>query len=93
MYRNRELTTGFIDECAAGFEWIVLWPRGNDGRWLVESRHREGALGRLVWVLLRYVPDWRWLLDRDDSPWYPSARLFRQPVAGDWALWEKSSKN
>jgi hypothetical protein len=41
MYRNRELTTGFIDECAAGFEWIVLWPRGNDGRWLVESRHRE----------------------------------------------------
>jgi tetratricopeptide (TPR) repeat protein len=43
-----------------------------------------GALGRSVWVLLAYMPDWRWLLDRDDSPWYPSARLFRQPVAGDW---------
>src|SRR5262249_54177089 len=37
-----------------------------------------------LYVRLRHVPNWRWLLDRDDSPWYPSARLFRQPVAGDW---------
>jgi hypothetical protein len=36
-------------------------------------------------VLLPFAPDWRWLLEREDSPWYPSARLFRQQRAGDWA--------
>src|SRR5262249_48564709 len=44
-----------------------------------------GALGKPVWVLLQHVPDWRWLLDRDDSPWYPTARLFRQTEIGDWS--------
>src|SRR5262249_35156803 len=43
-----------------------------------------GALGRPVWILLKQVPDWRWMLDREDSPWYPTARLFRQSRAGDW---------
>jgi predicted esterase len=38
-----------------------------------------------VWTLLPYAPDWRWLLVRGDSPWYPTMRLFRQPKAGDWA--------
>ena len=47
--------------------------------------HLAGALGRPVWLMLPYWPDWRWLLDRDDSPWYPTARLFRQRKAGDWA--------
>ena len=46
--------------------------------------HLAGALGVSVWVALPYVPDWRWLLEREDSPWYPTMRLFRQKKAGDW---------
>ena len=46
--------------------------------------HLAGALGRPVWVLLPFVPDWRWLLDRDDSPWYPTARLYRQNETRKW---------
>ena len=44
-----------------------------------------GALGCPVWVLLPFAPDWRWLLERDDSPWYPPMSLFRQPASGDWS--------
>lgn len=47
--------------------------------------HLAGALGRPTWILLPYTPDYRWLLDRDDSPWYPSARLFRQSESRDYA--------
>lgn len=47
--------------------------------------HMAGALGKPVWTLLSAVPDWRWLLERADSPWYPTMRLFRQKSRGDWA--------
>jgi tetratricopeptide (TPR) repeat protein len=47
--------------------------------------HLAGALGKPVWVLIPAVPDWRWLLDRADTPWYPTMRLYRQPSLGDWA--------
>jgi len=46
--------------------------------------HLAGAMGKLVWVLIPFAPDWRWLLERDDSPWYPTMRLFRQPERGNW---------
>jgi len=47
--------------------------------------HLAGALGKRVFVLLSHVPDWRWMLERADNAWYPTARLFRQRVPGDWS--------
>jgi tetratricopeptide (TPR) repeat protein len=47
--------------------------------------HLAGAMGKPVWVLIPFSPDWRWMMGREDSPWYPTMRLFRQDVAGDWS--------
>jgi len=46
--------------------------------------HLAGALGARTFVALKHLPDWRWLLTREDSPWYPNMRLFRQTSPGDW---------
>jgi hypothetical protein len=55
--------------------------------------HLAGALGRPVWLALTVSPDWRWLIDRKDSPWYPSVRLFRQPTLGNWrAVFEEMAR-
>jgi ADP-heptose:LPS heptosyltransferase len=47
--------------------------------------HLAGALARPVWLLLPFAGEWRWLAGRDDTPWYPTMRLFRQPAPGDWS--------
>ena len=46
--------------------------------------HLVGGLAKPIWVPLPWVTDWRWLLGREDNPWYPSMRLYRQPAIGDW---------
>ncbi len=69
-----------FDDTAALCEWMDLVISVD-----TSVAHLSGALGRPTWVLLPYVPDWRWQLDRDDSPWYPSVKLYRQAADRVWA--------
>ena len=74
---DQDLTT--LDETAAAMAALDLVIAVDTA-----VAHLAGALARPVWVLLPFVPDWRWMLDRGDSPWYPTARLFRQTTRDDW---------
>jgi hypothetical protein len=68
----------FVD-CAAAMESLDLVVTSDTA-----IAHLAGALGRPVFLALKRVPDWRWLMRREDCPWYPSMRLFRQAEKGDW---------
>jgi ADP-heptose:LPS heptosyltransferase len=65
-----------VARCIAGLDLVITVD--------TSTAHLAGALGRPVWTLIPFAPDWRWLLGCEDSPWYPSMRLFRQRVARDW---------
>ena len=80
--RAADLGSGLrtFDDTAAYFEALDLVVTVD-----TSVAHLAGALGRPVWILLPHACDWRWLLDRDDSPWYRTARLYRQRRPGDWA--------
>jgi tetratricopeptide (TPR) repeat protein len=69
------------------FNWTAAAITGLDLIITVDTAicHLAGALGKPVWVMLPFAPDWRWMLDREDTPWYPTMRLFRQKKIGDWA--------
>jgi len=69
---------GFLDTAAAMMSLDLIVASDT------AAAHLAGALGRPVWVPLRAVPDWRWMLERTDSPWYPTMRLFRQAKRDDW---------
>jgi tetratricopeptide (TPR) repeat protein len=78
VFRLDETITDFADTAAAIGELDLVIAVDT------AVAHLAGALGRPLWLLLSHIQDWRWMHDRTDSPWYPSARLFRQSQIGDW---------
>src|SRR4051812_24450786 len=79
LISNLDETTGAFQDTAAVMKNLDLVVTSDTA-----IAHLAGALGVPVWVALQDVPDWRWLLDRDDSPWYPPMRLSRQSRPGQW---------
>ncbi len=77
-----DLSTQLVD-----FNWTAAAIAGLDLVITVDTAvsHLAGALDKPVWVLLPFIPDWRWMMDREDTPWYPKTRLFRQNRIGDWS--------
>jgi hypothetical protein len=78
LYPLHEQTAAIPDAAAAMLELDLVITVDS------MSAHLAGALGRPVWVLLKHRADWRWMAAREDSPWYPTMRLFRQTERGDW---------
>ena len=84
---NRALDIGHeIDEATAPFEETAALIMNLDLVITCDTSvgHLAGALGKSAWVLLPYSPDWRWIIGRDNSPWYPHTRLFKQFEPGNW---------
>ncbi len=77
---NIDETSGAFMDTSAILEFLDLIVTSD-----TSMAHLSGALGRPTCVMLGYTPDWRWLQNRTDSPWYPSCKLFRQPQVGDWS--------
>jgi hypothetical protein len=77
--RSEDPAEGWLDTAALiqALDLVIITDNG--------VVHLAGALGARTWTALRFMPDWRWLLHREDSPWYPTMRLFRQQKPGDWA--------
>ena len=81
IYQDAEIDSlGNLDDFAAQISALDLVISTSN-----TTMHMAGALGKQVWTLLPYIPGWRWMLEREDTPWYPSMRLFRQNELGTWS--------
>jgi hypothetical protein len=85
--RGDERLRNVRDECGDGLMMLAAAIAQFDMVVTVDTlaAHLAGAMGKPVWLMLQHAADWRWMVNRFDSPWYPSMKLFRQQVPGDWS--------